>query len=181
MMRLLLCAIVAWLAWPAAAAEYNRVELAASSIQFISKQMGVPVQGGFGKFTAQVNFDPAKPEAARARVEIDMASIDAGSREANQEVIGKNWFAVKEFPLARFESTSLTPLGGDRYQVRGKLTLRNVTREVSAPFSFRGGVFEGRFIVKRLDYGIGQGVWADVGTVADDVEVRFKFLTLPSK
>ena len=52
---------------------------------------------------------------------------------------------------------------------------------MSAPFVFKNGVFEGRYVVKRLDYGIGQGVWADVGTVADEVEVRFNFVTMTSK
>jgi len=179
MIKWLVSVCAVWLATPAFAVEYNRVEPSASKIQFTSRQMGVPVEGAFGKFTAQVSFDPAKPQAARARVEIDMASIDAGSAEANDEVTGKNWFAVKQYPTARFESSSFTPLGGNRYQVAGKLTLRNVTREVSAPFTFRDGRFEGRYVIKRLDFGIGQGVWADVGTVANEVEVRFNFLASP--
>lgn len=169
------------LAAQADAVEYNRVQTSASSIRFISKQMGVPVKGAFGKFSAQLSFDPDKPQAAHASVDIDMSSIDAGSAEANQEVTGKNWFAVKQFPTAHFESSRITPIGGARYQVAGKLTIRNVTREVSAPFTFRNGVFEGRYVLKRLDYGIGQGVWADVGTVADEVEVRFNFVTTPSR
>lgn len=168
------------LAWPAFAVDYNRVQMGASSIRFVSKQMGVPVKGAFGKFAAQISFNPDKPQAARVVIDIDMASIDAGGTEANQEVAGKNWFAVKQFPTAHFESSSITALGGNRYQVAGKLTIRNITREVSAPFVFRNGVFEGRYVVKRLDYGIGQGVWADVGTVADEVEVRFNFVTMTS-
>ena len=157
------------------AAEYNQIELKTSSIKFISKQMGVPVEGQFGRFAAQFSFNPDKPQAARAAIDIDMASIDAGSPEANEEVVGKNWFAVKQFPSGRFVASTITPLGANRYQVTGKLTLRNITRDVTAPFTFNNGVFEGRYILKRLDYGIGQGVWADVGTVSDEVEIRFRF------
>lgn len=166
--------LAALLAWPALAKEYNRFDLSGSRVSFVSKQMGVPVEGRFSRFTAKFSFDPDKPQAARAAVDIDVASIDAGSAEANEEVTGKNWFAVKQYPVAHFESTRVMPLGDDRYQVSGRLTIRNVTRDVVAPFTFKNGVFEGRYTLRRLDYGIGQGVWSDVGVVADEVEVRFR-------
>ncbi len=86
----------------AQAAQFNAVHTDKSEIAFVSRQMGVPVTGRFGKFTAQVAFDPAAPEAGKARIDIDLASIDAGSRDANDEVRGKNWFDVRSDPTAIF-------------------------------------------------------------------------------
>lgn len=160
------------------AVELGAVALDKSQVSFTSKQMGVPVEGTFKKFSAQLSFDPVKPETGKALVEIDTASVDAGSAEANEEVVGKNWFNVKQFPTAKFVSTGVKPLGNDRYDVSGKLTIRDKTRDVTIPFTLatQGGStqFLGNFTIKRLDYDIGRGGGWDVDTVADEVSIKFK-------
>jgi polyisoprenoid-binding protein YceI len=109
------------------------VDAAKSSLAFSSKQMGVPVPGNFKRFTSQISFDPAKPTAASTTLEIDLASIDAGSKDANDEVVGKQWFNVKAFPTAKFVSTGVKALGGNRYEALGKMTIKGQTRDVVAP------------------------------------------------
>lgn len=169
----------------AAAAEVGPVQIDKSGVSFVSKQMGVPVDGEFRKFAVQLSFDPAKPEAGRAQIDIDMASIDAGSAEANEEVVGKNWFSVKQFPKAGFVSSSVKPLGAGKFEVAGKLTIRDKTRDAVAPFtmSTQGAnlQFDGSFIIKRADFGIGQGVWADFDTVANEVQIKFKIVAAAKK
>lgn len=171
-------------AQPAAAAPYARVLPEKSTLAFVSNQMGVSVDGSFKRFTATLDFDPAKPEAGKATLDIDMASIDAGGPEANDEVKGKNWFDVKQFPAARFVSSSVKPLGGNRYEARGQMTIRGKSREVVAPFTLKpegaGAVLEGGFQLKRLDYGIGTGAWGDTSVVADEVQIKFR-LTVAGK
>ena len=180
-LRLPACAILAILSTgPAMATEYTSMLAGRSQVVFTSRQMGVPVEGRFGKFTATLAFDPAAPERGRATIDIDLASIDAGSAEANEEVIGKNWFNAKLHPTAHFASTSVKALGGGRFEVRGPLTLKGRTQEVAAPFSFKtdggNGVFEGAFTLKRLDYAIGEGAWGDTDTVANEVQIKFRFV-----
>lgn len=169
---------------PAAAASYTRVLPEKSTLAFVSSQMGVSVDGSFKRFTATLDFDPAKPEAGKATLDIDLASIDAGGPEANDEVKGKNWFDVKQFPTARFVSTSVKPLGSNKYEVRGQMTIRGKSREVVAPFTLKpdgaGAVLEGGFQLKRLDYGIGTGAWGDTSVVADEVQIKFR-LTVAGK
>ena len=167
------------------AAEFNSVQNDKSSLSFVFKQMGVPVEGRFKKFAAQLNFDPAKPAAAKAAMDLDLASIDAGSVEANDEVAGKNWFNTKAFPQAKFVSSSVKSLGGNRYEVTGKLSIKGRTQEVAAPFTFvaqgTNGLIEGGFVLKRADFAIGEGVWADFGTVANEIQIKFRFLTTSGK
>ncbi|TCS74076.1 polyisoprenoid-binding protein YceI [Sulfuritortus calidifontis] len=167
------------------AAPFDQVRLDQSRLGFVSKQMAVPVEGQFRRFNAQLSFDPARPQAAQAGIEIDLASIDAGSREANEEVVGRNWFNVRQYPTARFVSSGVRPLGGDRYEVRGTLTIKGKSREVTAPFSFRPaggqGVFEGGFALKRLDFGIGEGPWGDTGIVADEVQIKFRIVAASTR
>jgi polyisoprenoid-binding protein YceI len=154
-----------------------------SSLTFVSKQMGVPVNGRFQRFQAELNFDPLQPEATRGAVVVELASIDTGSAEANDEVKGKDWFFVKNFPLARFEIRSVKPLGGNRFEIRGPLTIRNVTRDIIVATAFRMdnglGLFAGSHVLKRLDFGIGTGEWGDPDTVANEVEVRFSLALRP--
>ncbi|HEX9392089.1 MAG TPA: YceI family protein [Usitatibacteraceae bacterium] len=166
------------------AVEYSAVQADKSAIQFQSKQMGVTVQGRFPKFTAQLDFDPAKPEAAKVNIAIDVASIDAGSKDANDEVVGKQWFNARAFPTATFASTAVKALGGGRYEVSGPLTIKGKALAVVAPLTFKAdgsnGVFAGTFTIKRLDYAIGEGPWADISTVANEVQINFNVVASPA-
>lgn len=184
-MKSLYIAMLAAFPLAAQAVEYNAAVVEKSAVTFVFKQMNVPVEGRFRKFAAQLAFDPAKPEAAHAQFDVDLASIDAGGPEANDEVKSRAWFNVKEFPLARFVSGSLKSLGGGRFEVAGKLTIKGRTRDVSAPFTLKqegaNAFLEGAFTLKRLQYGIGEGMWSDLDTVADDVQIRFRILAAPKK
>lgn len=179
MKKLLLAAAGSMLAWSANAVEFNAVQADKSSLAFVYKQMGVPVEGRFKKFAARVRFDPAKPAAAEAVLDVDLASIDTGSAEADAEVAGKDWFDTKNNPQAKFVSTGVKVLGGNRYEATGRMTIKGRTQNVTAPFTFtaqgNAGVFEGAFVLKRADYGIGSGIWADFGTVANEIQIKFRF------
>ena len=181
--RLILAALLL-AAGTAQAVEYNRFQADKSKLRFVSKQMGVPVEGHFRKFSATLSFDPARPAAATARLELDLASVDAGSADADGEVVGKPWFNVKLFPTATFVSSAIRPLGGDKFELAGKLTIKGKTQDVSAPFSFRqdggNGVFDGAFVLKRLDFAVGDGIWSDVSAVANEVQIMFHIVAAPA-
>ena len=161
----------------APAVSYSTVQAAQSRLSFVFKQMNVPVEGKFNRFAAQIDFNPTKPEAGHAAFTVDIASIDAGSAEANGEVVGKNWFNAKVFPQAKFVSTAIKALGGNRYEAQGKLTIKGQTRDVTAPFTVTQNgseaVFDGGFVFKRMDYAIGEGPWADVSAVANEIDIKF--------
>lgn len=173
-------ALLALLAATAQAEEYTTVQAGQSSVAFVYRQMNVPVEGRFGKFAAQLKFDPAKPAAGNASIDIDIASVDAGSAEANDEVAGKLWFNTKAYPGARFVASSFRALGGNRYEAVGKLTIKGRSQDVAAPFTFtaqgRNGIAEGVLTIKRADFAIGEGIWADFGTVANEVQIKFRLL-----
>ena len=179
-MNRFLVALVLVVTGAAHAAQFSVVQLDKSSITFVSKQMNVPVAGIFRIFGAQIFFDSARPENGHALVDIDLASIDAGSADANDEVKGKSWFNVRETPRASFVSTAVTALGGGRFEANGKMSIKGKTQEIRAPFTVKQEknrlVVDGFFPLKRLDYGIGTGIWSDTSVVADEVQVKFHFL-----
>ncbi|MDI1298072.1 YceI family protein [Methylotenera sp.] len=161
----------------AEAVEYSSIQQDKSSLAFVYKQMGVPIDGSFKKFSVQLSFDSAKLATAKAALDIDLASIDAGSDDANDEVVGKDWFNTKAFPHAKFESSSFKSLGANRYEVTGKMTIKGRSQLVSAPFTFNAqGLVDGAFVLKRADFAIGEGSWSDFGTVANEIQIKFHFL-----
>ncbi len=169
----------------AGAADFTVFRPQQSNITFVSRQMGVPVDGSFKRFSASFAVDPAKPEQGRANIDIDLASIDVGSTEAYEEVIGSSWFDTARYPKASFVSSRVTRMTPGHYEVTGKMTIRNVTRELKASFTLDQRadtlVIDGMFPLKRLDYSIGSGEWGDTDTVADEVQIHFHFLVATKK
>lgn len=173
-------ALSALLAGAAHAVEYDTLHPDKSRMTFVYRQMNVPLEGQFKRFNGRIRFDPAKPVEGRAEIDIELASIDTGVAEANAEAAGKLWFDTRQYPVARFVSSSVKPLGGNRFEVAGKMSIKGRTRDLSTPVTFRqesgGGVFEGEFVLRRADYGIGEGMWADFGTVANEVQIKFRLV-----
>ncbi|WP_434516753.1 YceI family protein [Dechloromonas sp. ARDL1] len=183
-MKKIILALAMVTAFSVQAVEYNQVQPDKSTINFTYKQMGVAVDGKFKKFASQLNFDPAKPTAAKATFDVDLASVDTGAPEGDQEVAGKPWFNTKAFPTAKFVSGTIKPLGGNKYEVAGQLSIKGKTQEVIVPATFTAqgntGVFDGSFTIRRADFSIGEGSWAKFDIVANDVLIKFR-ITANSK
>ena len=146
-----------------------------STLGFSYKQMGVAMDGQFKKYSAQIQFDPAKPDKATGRLEIDLASIDTGSAEADQEVVGKAWFHVAAHPKAVFVLQQLKATGANQYEAVGQLTIKGQTREVRAPLKLvPPSTLAGSLVIKRADFGIGEGLWAKFDVVANEITVNLK-------
>lgn len=172
---LLACALVA-----TTASAFAQVKLvpAQSEISFTTKQMGVPVEGRFGRFSATVALDPKKPEAGNVAFAIDTGSARFGSAELDAEVGKPVWLDAPKFPQATFQSGAIKAAGNGRFEVAGKLTIKGATHEVLVPVQLAqngtNGTASGSFTLKRLAYKVGEGEWSDTSMLADDVLVRFK-------
>jgi polyisoprenoid-binding protein YceI len=155
-----------------------------SEIRFVSKQMGVNVEGRFRKWRANIVFVPKDLAHSKADFDIELASIDLASDESETEVKRPLWFDTAKYPVAHFGSTAIRDLGGDKYEIAGQLTLKGVTRDAIVPVVLKkdaagNSVAEGNFTLKRLDYKIGEGPWADPETVANEVTVRVRMVLPP--
>lgn len=149
-----------------------------SEIKFVSRQMGVPVEGHFTKFDAQVAFDPAKPAASKVAFNVDMGSATLGAKELDTELPRPNWFNTPKFPQATFQSSAIKSLGGGKFEVAGKLSIKGNAQDVTVPVTLTQSgattVATGAFTIKRLVFKIGENEWADTSMVADDVQIRLK-------
>jgi polyisoprenoid-binding protein YceI len=164
----------------AAPAMAQKVVPAQSDIGFTIKQMGVPVDGKFKKWEAQIAFDPKKPEAGKVSFAIDTASGGFGNAETDAEVPKPVWFNAPKFPQATFQSTAIKAAGPGKFTVSGKLAIKGTLRDVTVPVTLvqAGGntTATGAFAIKRLEFKIGEGEWADTSMVADEVQVKFKLV-----
>jgi polyisoprenoid-binding protein YceI len=150
---------------------------AKSSVGVSFKQMGVSVDAAFKKFSAQVDYDPAKPEKSRAKLEIDIPSFDLGDPDYNSEVLKKEWFNASQFAKASFVSSAIRASAPGKLEVTGKLSIKGKTLELTVPLLVRkdgaATVFEGSLPIRRLAFGIGDGEWKDTSIVADEVIIKF--------
>jgi polyisoprenoid-binding protein YceI len=153
---------------------------AQSEISFQLKQSGVPVDGKFKRFDAQLALDPKAPQGGSVTVSIDTGSATVGFPETDVELPRAPWFDTAKYPRAVFQSSAIGALGSGRFQAQGKLELKGTARELVIPVAIvQSGpqsTATGEFIVKRLDYKIGDGEWTDLSLVANDVRVRFKLV-----
>jgi polyisoprenoid-binding protein YceI len=151
---------------------------AQSDIAFVSKQMGVAMEGNFKKFDAQVTFDPAKPETGKIALTVDIASATLGAPEMDGELPKTTWFNTAKFPQATFQSTAIKGLGGGKFEVTGKLAIKGSTRDTVVPVALAQNgattTASGVLTIKRLAFKIGENEWADTSMVADDVQIKFK-------
>lgn len=151
---------------------------AQSEIVFVSKQMGVPVEGRFKKFDAQISFNPSKPETSKIAFTVDTGSATLGVPETDAELPKPTWFNVPKFPQATFQSSSVKGLGAGKFEVAGKLSIKGLSRDVVVPVTLTQNgaatTATGTFSLKRLAFKIGENEWSDTSMVADDVQVKFK-------
>ena len=151
---------------------------AQSEIAFTSRQMGVPVQGRFKAFEADVDFDPAHPEAARIALRIALASAAIGTAETEAELAKPGWFDTRRFPTATFVASAVRPAGPGRFDIAGKLTIKGSARDLVVPVTLQQDgaqtTANGSFVLRRSDWRIGDGDWSDPSLVADEVQVRFR-------
>ncbi len=154
-----------------------------SALTFVGEQMGAPVQGRFQRFDADILFKPTDLAHSHARLAVDLASIDLASEDSESEIKGKSWFNVAAFPKAVFESTAFRALGGDRFEVAGHITIKGIVRDLTLPLQVHtvaGELYaEGSTTLRRSDFKVGEGVWADPDSVATDVRVNYKMALKP--
>jgi polyisoprenoid-binding protein YceI len=166
-----------------AAAAPLKTDPAKSTVSATFRQMNVPVEAKFNKFSAQIDYDAQRPDASTARVDIDTASLDLGEAEMNREVAKKEWFNATQFPKASFVSTAIRSTAPGKLAVTGKLTIKGKTADVSFPLTQKAQgakqVFEGQLPIRRLAFNIGEGEWKDTSMVADEVVIKFRVTATP--
>lgn len=175
-------ATTAALATPAYAADY--VQAAGSSLTFASKYEGEVFTGRFPGFATRLSFDPAQLATAKLDVTIPLAGATTANTDRDDALKDSDFFATAKFPQARYTATKFRSLGGNQYAADGTLSLRGVSKPVTLTFTWTPGaqpVLNGKATVKRLDFGVGGGDWADTALIPNEVAVSTKVVFAAGK
>ena len=143
---------------PALAADYAQAPGAGSILVFASKYDGEVFTGSFPGFATKLSFDPANPAAGSLDVVIPLAGAKSGNSDRDSTLQGADFFNVGKFATAR-------------YTAKG---FRAVGKPVTLTFPWKPGaqpVLTGKATVKRLDFAVGAGDWADTKTIPDETAI----------
>ena len=151
---------------------------AESHIKFTAEQEGNQFTGQFNNFTVAINFDVANIDDASVTAHIDIASIDAGDKDRNGALPGKEWFFVKKFPEAIFQSSNFSKTGENSYAAAGTLSIKGVSQPLTLPFTLdiENGMAEmnGEVTLDRTLWDLGSGAWSTDEWVSTSVRVDVK-------
>ncbi|HEY8586455.1 MAG TPA: YceI family protein [Rhodanobacter sp.] len=157
----------------ALAADY-RVLPANSELGFTAVFQGESFDGRFGQWTAAISYDEAHLDASKFDVTVTLASVKTGDSDRDDALPGSDFFAVAKFPTAHFVTTGFRRVDG-RVIADGQLTLRGATRPMSLAVTFKpqanGTTLDVIGTLKRLDFGVGTGDFADTSVIGDEVKV----------
>ncbi|MBL8255260.1 MAG: polyisoprenoid-binding protein [Pseudoxanthomonas mexicana] len=167
---------------PAMAADY--VQAPGSTLVFASNYQGETFTGKFGGFATTMSFDPKQLATSKLDVAIQLAGTQTGNGDRDGTLVSADFFNVAKFAQARYTATKFRSLGGNQYAADGTLSLRGVSKPVTLTFTWTPGaqpVLAGKATVKRLDFGVGGGDWADTSTIPNDVAISTKVVLKPAK
>ena len=175
MKRLTMLVLVLALALPcAAAATAYTVDPAASTLGFSGTFQGEAFQGQFGKWNAVIAYDQGDLASSHFDVDVTLASVKTGDSDRDSALPGSDFFNVAKFPKAHFVSTSIHKVGA-KVVADGQLTLRGITKPVSLDVAYKplgsGATLDINGTVKRLEFGVGTGDYADTSVIGADVNI----------
>ncbi|HTV87235.1 MAG TPA: YceI family protein [Dyella sp.] len=155
------------------AADYT-VQPSASTLGFSGSFQGSSFDGHFDKWTAAIRYDQAKLAASKFDVTVDLSSAKTGDSDRDGALPGTDFFNVAKYPQAHFVTTGFRQQGA-QVIADGNLTLRGVTKPVSLVVAFKpqgsGATLDVSGSVKRLDFGVGGGQYADTSVIGPDVKI----------
>ncbi|PCI55573.1 MAG: cytochrome B [Alphaproteobacteria bacterium] len=157
------------------------IDIEDSLIGFEATQYGQGFEGSFKIARGQIFFDEARLGQSKLRIEIDISSVKTGSNDRDEQAISTEWFDVKAFPYAIFESHKFEKMSANHFLASGKLTLRGITVPIALLFILN--IDEGdngenvahmtaKLDLNRLDFGIGQGKWQNTDAIGAVVKLN---------
>ncbi|MCI4568703.1 YceI family protein [Lysobacter sp. CFH 32150] len=167
---------------PAIAADYTQVT--GSSLVFASSYQGETFTGRFPGFVTKLSFDPKQLATSKLDVTIPLVSATTGVEDYDSELRGSTFFNASKFPQARYTATKFRALGGNKFAADGTLSLRGISKPVTLAFTWTPGakpVLAGKATVKRLDFGVGSGEWADTELLPNEIAINTKVVLQAAK
>lgn len=161
------------------AQEKDQVNLVSSEVSFVIKNAGINVDGSMEGLTANILFNPKKPQKGSISGTLDPATIKTGIGMRDKHLKNEDYFDVENYPQIKMESNSLRKLQGNQYEGLFTLTIKDITREISLPFTVTEEndqfIFDTSFEINRQDFGLGD----DSIILSDMVKINIRLTGTP--
>jgi len=164
-----------------------------SSFYFGVQHIYSTVWGYFEDFSGTFRFDSDNLAASKIDIQVQTKSIITNSRKRDNHLRSAEFFDAGKYPLMTFTSSTITQVGGDQYEVSGKLTIKDVSKDIVLPLTFHGIMdnplnpgelvagFDSHLTIDRFDYHVGTGKFYDMGVVGNEVRIYISLEMLRDK
>jgi polyisoprenoid-binding protein YceI len=166
------------------ATERWEVDSSHSWLHFSVRHMVIGrVRGQLTRWSATLFAETGRVERGRVEVIIDASSLDTGVADRDVHLKSRDFLHVARHPEMTFCSSKIEPRSPSRLAVTGRLTLRDVTREVTLDVECCGegrdlwgnerAAFTARASIDRRDFGLTWNRLVEAGVlVGDRVDVE---------
>lgn len=154
-----------------------------SGFYFDIKHIYSVVRGHFDEFSGEIAFDPENLSESSVFLRVEVDSINTNIKRRDEHLRSGDFFDASRFPQMTFKSRSVRHVEGNRYEADGTLTIKDVSKDVTVPFTFLGVMesplqkgtlvagFETDFTIDRLAYNVGNGRFYKMGVVGKEVHI----------
>lgn len=155
-----------------------------TSVNFSINHFFSSVTGKFTSFDGNIYFDPNNLSGSKADFSISVKSVDTGNKKRDEHLQSEDFFDAKTYPNMTFKSTKIEKKSEKEFLVYGRLTIKNITKDVILPLKITGEMehpmMKGTIILgvlvdttlNRTDFGVGTGNWAATMVVGDEVRIH---------
>jgi len=147
-----------------------------SNVHFTIRNFGLSTDGHFSGIKGAIFFDRNKPALSSFDITLEVSGIDTDNSKRDKHLLSADYFDVSRYPTIRIKGKPVLDKNGS-YIFEGTLTIKNITRPISFPFTVKsqlsGYLFEGGFKINRRSYQVGNRS----AILSDDVKVSLKVLT----
>ncbi|MEJ5251618.1 MAG: YceI family protein [Chthonomonadetes bacterium] len=152
-----------------ASAQTYQIDPVHTSLIFRVKHMNTAyVYGRFNQVTGTIVLNEANPARSSVNIEVDANSVYTANEQRDNHLRSPDFFNTRQFPTIRFVSTQVSRVNANTVRVRGNLTMRGVTRPITADVVLTGKGkspqgreiigFETTFTIRRSEFGIRYGL-----------------------
>lgn len=153
-----------------------------SNVKFTITHMVVSeVDGSFRTFDGTMESEKEDFSDAKINFTVDVASINTDNENRDKHLKGDDFFNAEQFPQMKFSSTSMKPMGNNKYQLAGNLTIRDVTKPVVFDVTHLGSTadrgktkagFKATTKINRFDYNLKWDRATEAGSLVVSREVE---------
>ncbi len=141
------------------------------------------LEGNFKTYSGKVESPSTDFNNGTVEFSIDVNSINTESADRDKHLMGDEFFNAAKYPKITFKSTSFKKIDGNKYELIGDLTIRNITKKVTFdvknnglmkdPWGNNKAGFKANTKINRKDYDLKWSMLTEAGgmVVSDEVDI----------